>query len=67
MGLRMKKLEYFWVSLKNLIFFGGGEGGGSQKDQYIEGIAQKGGGTWTFCRFKGELGKKEGVVFLRGE
>ena len=44
MGLRMKKLEYFWVSLKNLIFFGGGGRGGSQKDQYIEGIAQKGGG-----------------------
>ena len=24
-------------------------------------------GAWTVCRFKGELGKKEGVVFLRGE
>ena len=24
------------------------------------------GGAWAVCRFKGELGKKEGVVFLRG-
>ena len=23
-------------------------------------------GAWTACRFKGWLGKKEGVVFLRG-
>ena len=23
-------------------------------------------GPWTICRFKGGLGKKEGVVFLRG-
>ena len=25
-----------------------------------------GGRGWTVCRFKGGLGKKEGVVFLRG-
>ena len=24
------------------------------------------GGAWTVCSFKGELGQKEGVVFLRG-
>ena len=24
-------------------------------------------GAWTVCQFKGRLGKKEGVVFLRGE
>ena len=23
-------------------------------------------GAWSVCRFKGGLGKKEGVVFLRG-
>ena len=23
-------------------------------------------GAWTVCRFKGRLGKKEGVVFLKG-
>ena len=37
-------------------------GGGSQK---IEGRMPIKGG-WTVCRFKWGLGKKEGVVFLRG-
>ena len=34
------------------------------------GLPKKGGGAWTVCRFKkggGWLGKKKGVVFLRGE
>ena len=42
-------------------------GGGVQKNRYREGIAKKG-WTWTVCRFKGGLGKKEeGGVFERGE
>ena len=57
----MKKLEYFWVSLKNLIFFGGGGGGGSQKDQNIEGIAQKGGGgLGHFADLRESLARKRG-------
>ena len=59
----MKKLEYFWVSLKNLIFFWGGEGGGSQKDQYIEGIAQKGGGLGHFADLRESLARKRGWCF----
>ena len=43
--------------------------GGSQKTNIVrgKGLPKKGGGgSWTVCRFKdGELGKKEGVVFLR--
>ena len=37
------------------------------KNQYIGEEMTKGvGENWTVCRFKRELGKKEGVVFLRG-
>ena len=35
------------------------------KNQYIGGIAKKV-GAGTVCRFKMGLGKKEGVVFLKG-
>ena len=37
----------------------------SQKTN-IEGGLPKKVGAWTVCRFKGGLGKKEGMVFLRG-
>ena len=33
-------------------------GGGEFRGRIV-----KKGGAWTVCRFKGELGKKEGVVF----
>ena len=39
--------------------------GGLQKTNTEGGIAQKG-GAGTVCQFKGGLGKKEGVMFLRG-
>ena len=41
-------------------------GGGFTKNQYIGGIAWKGGGAWTVCKFKGErIGKKEGELWVR--
>ena len=38
------------------------------KNQYRGGnyLKKWGGGAWTVWQFKGELGKKEGVVFLIG-
>ena len=33
------------------------------KNQYRGGDCLKRWGAWTVCRFKGGLGKKEGVVF----
>ena len=69
-----EKLEYFWVSLKNLIFrkgvgVGGGWGGGVTKNQYIGGDCLKRGGLDSLQnRFKGELGKKErGGIFEGGK
>ena len=35
------------------------------KNQYREGDCLKR-GAWTVCQFKGGLGKKEGVVLVRG-
>ena len=55
-------MKYFGGPLKDLTFRGGE---GSRKIN-IEGRLPKKGGTWTVCRFKGGLGKKEKVVFLRG-
>ena len=42
-----------------------GWGGGGPQKKYIGGIAGKG-GAWTVGIFMVGLGKKEGVVFLRG-
>ena len=39
---------------------------GLTKNQYRGGDCLKR-GAWTVCQFKGRLGKKEGVVFLRGD
>ena len=37
------------------------------KNQYREGnCLKRGEGAWTVCQFKKGLGKKEGVVILRG-
>ena len=36
------------------------------KNHYIGGNCLKKEGTWIVCRFKKGLGKKEGVVFLKG-
>ena len=44
--------------------------GGSRKTNIEGGLPKEvGGGAWTVCKFKrGQgLGKKEGVVFLRGK
>ena len=48
-------------SLKNLVFREG-----VTKKHYRRGDYLKRRGAWTVCVFKGGLGKKEGVVFLRG-
>ena len=62
MGLRIKNLK----SLKNL-FFLGGEGWSRKPNIWGGGeLPKKGGGAWTISRFRGGLGKKDGVVFLRG-
>ena len=39
--------------------------GGFTENQYRGGAYLKR-GAWTVCQFKGGLGKKEGLVFLRG-
>ena len=35
-------------------------GGVHEKVIYWRELSKKGGGAWTFCRFKGRLSKKEG-------
>ena len=60
----MKNFSSFEGSLKNLTFTGGR---GVMKNQYREGnCLKRGEGAWTVCQFKKGLGKKEGVVILRG-
>ena len=61
-GVKNKKFE---ITEKS-VFFGGG--GVVTKTQYMGGgeLPKKGGGAWTISRFRGGLGKKDGVVFLRG-
>ena len=51
MILRMKNFEYFWGSLKNPTF----REGRHKKPE--------GAGLGQFANLRGELGKKEGVVF----
>ena len=53
MGLRMKNLDIFVVHWKIRFLEGG------HKKSNIEGELRKS-GAWTFYRFKGGLGKKEG-------
>ena len=52
--------NYIWDSLKNQIFFGGQHGKPIQRGDYLKY------GAWAVCRFKSGLGKKEGMVFLKG-
>ena len=74
MVLRMKDLnekrkkKFVGFTEKFDFFLGGGEGGFT-KNQYRVGGLPKKGGPWTVCRFKGGggLGKREGVVFLKGD
>ena len=40
---------------------------GLTKKNNIWGWGAQKGGAWTVCRFKGWIGRKEGVVFLGGE
>ena len=54
MGLRMKNCTITGFT-KTAIFFRG-EGRGVGKNQYIGGELPKN-GTWTVCRFKGDLAK----------
>ena len=63
MGLRMKKLEYFWVSLKNLIFFGGGEGGFTKRPIYRGNCPKRGGGLGHFADLRESLARKRGWCF----
>ena len=59
--MRDRKLHYFWGSWKNPSFRGG-----FHKKPIYRGDCLKMGAR-TVCRFKGGLGKKERVVFLRGK
>ena len=60
MGLKMKKFKILGVYWKIGLL-----GGGSSRKTNIEGHCLKL-GHWTVCRFKGELGKKEGGGVFRG-
>ena len=53
-----QKYLYFWGSLKNLTF----RGGGVPKNQYRaeDCLKRGGGGAWTVCWFKGGLARKRG-------
>ena len=55
----MKNLNIFGVTEKSDFY------GGSRKTNIEGGDCLKR-GAWIVCRFNGGLGKKEGVVFLRG-
>ena len=63
MGLRMKKFNVR-VNWKN--WFLGGGGVVCMKNQHI-GVNCLKKVAWIVCIFKRELGKKEGVMFLRGD
>ena len=41
-------------------------GGVHKKVIYWRELSKKGGGAWTFCRFKGKLSKKEGGWGVEG-
>ena len=61
MGWRMKNFNIFGVYGKIRVLEGGHE-----KPIY-RGDCLKKGGAWIVFGFRGGLGKKDGVVFLRGE
>ena len=62
MVLRLKNFNFLGGSLKNPTFRGG-----SQKTNIEGGLPKKGGfGQFVDLREGGGLGKKEGIVFLRG-
>ena len=60
MVLRMKNFNILGVRWKIWLL-----GGDVHEKQYRGGGLPKK-GAWTVCQFKGELGKREGVVFLSG-
>ena len=59
-GLRMKNVNNMGVHWK--IWFLGG----CMKNQYIGGVNCLKREAWIVCRFKRGLGKKEGMMFLKG-
>ena len=67
MGVRMKYFNIFGIHRK-IQFLGKKGGGGGAKNQYIEGLPKKvKREAWTVYIFRGGgLGKRGGVVFLRG-
>ena len=50
-GDKDEKFEYYWGSLKNLIF----RERFDEKPIYRGELPKKGGGAWTVCRFKGRV------------
>ena len=60
LGLRMKKFDIIGVHWKIRFL------GGAWKKQFL-GVNRLKRAAWIVCRFKRELGKKEKVMFLRGE
>ena len=68
MVLRIKNFNILGVRWKIRFLGEGGGGGGGTKNQYIGGIAWKGGGLGQFVDLRGVgLARKRWVVFLRGE
>ena len=63
MGLKIENFSIMWIHWK-ILFFWDGEGGVSQKNQYVGGNCLKM-GAWTVCRFKGVgLEKKRAMHFM---
>ena len=63
-GDKDEKFEYYWGSLKNLIF----RERFDEKPIYRGELPKKGGAAWTVCRFKGRAWQKRwGKCFLKGE
>ena len=59
-GVKNERCYYFGGSLKNPIF----RWRVREKPTYRGDSLNR--GAWTVCRFKGELGEKERVVFMKG-
>ena len=53
-GDKDEKFEYYWGSLKNLIF----REGFDEKPIHRGELPKGGGGAWTVCRFKGRAWQK---------
>ena len=65
-GVKDEDFEYYGGSLKISIFRGAWGGGVHENPICRGGFSKKGWGLGLFAKLSGGLGKKRGVVFLRG-